>query len=93
LALLPFTVQLFENLPNFLNFLLEDVYSLCYTLFVASEKRFNQVRKMLEEKGYKLTRISSSHHIFTRKGSLPVSIPVHKGKVKAFYVKQIEKIE
>jgi predicted RNA binding protein YcfA (HicA-like mRNA interferase family) len=48
---------------------------------------------MLEKKGYKLTRISGSHHIFTKKDSLPVSIPVHNGKVKAFYVKQIEKIE
>jgi predicted RNA binding protein YcfA (HicA-like mRNA interferase family) len=60
---------------------------------VASEQRFNQVKKILEKKGYKLTRISGSHHIFTRKNSLPVSIPVHNGKVKAFYVKQIEKIE
>ena len=68
-------------------------YSLCYTLIMASEQRFNIVKKMLERKGYRLTRISGSHHIFTKKGSLPVSIPVHNGKVKAFYVKQIEKIE
>jgi len=69
------------------------MYSLRYTLYVTGERRFNQVKKILEKKGYKLTRISSSHHIFTKKGSLPVSIPVHGGKVKAFYVKQIEKIE
>ena len=68
-------------------------YSLCYTLIMASEQRFNIVKKMPEKKGYRLTRISGSHHIFTKKGSLPVSIPVHNGKVKAFYVKQIEKIE
>jgi len=47
---------------------------------------------MLEKKGYELTKISGSHHIFTKKDSLPVSIPVHNGKVKVFYVKQIEKI-
>jgi len=51
---------------------------------MASEKRFNEVKKMLKEKGYELTRIS---------GSLPISIPVHNGKVKPFYVKQIEKFE
>jgi predicted RNA binding protein YcfA (HicA-like mRNA interferase family) len=60
---------------------------------VASEQRFSKVKKRLEKKGYKLTRISSSHHIFTKKGSLPISIPVHGGKVKVFYVRQIEKIE
>jgi predicted RNA binding protein YcfA (HicA-like mRNA interferase family) len=69
------------------------MYSQGYTLLMTGEQRFNQVKKMLEKKGYKLTRVSSSHHIFTKKGSLPVSIPVHGGKVKAFYVKQIEKIE
>jgi len=60
---------------------------------VASEEKFSVVKKMLENKGYELTRISSSHHIFTKKGSLPISIPVHNKKVKPYYVKQIEKIE
>ena len=69
------------------------MYSPSYTLTVASEARFSKVKKMLEKKGYELTRISGSHHIFTKKGSLPVSVPVHSGKVKLFYVKQIEKIE
>jgi len=69
------------------------LYSMGYTLFVASEQRFSQVKRTLEKKGYKLTRISGSHHIFTKKGMTPASIPVHKGKVKAFYVKQIQKIE
>ena len=57
-----------------------------------SEVRFDEVRKLLEGKGYRLVRISGSHHIFTRPQSLPVSIPVHKGKVKAIYVKHIERI-
>jgi predicted RNA binding protein YcfA (HicA-like mRNA interferase family) len=60
---------------------------------MASDQRFGEVKKMLERRGYALTRISGSHHIFTKKGALPVSIPVHNGKVKAFYVRQIEKIE
>lgn len=58
-----------------------------------SEKRFSEVRKMLESKGYVLARISGSHHVFVNPDSLPVSIPVHGGKVKAFYVRRIEKLE
>jgi len=60
---------------------------------MASEKRFSFVEKMLKEKGYRLDRISGSHHIFVKKGSQPISIPVHNGKVKPFYVKQIKKFE
>ncbi|MCK5564224.1 MAG: type II toxin-antitoxin system HicA family toxin [Planctomycetes bacterium] len=62
-------------------------------MFMASERRFGTVKKTLESKGYVLDRISGSHHIFVKKGTQPISIPVHSGKVKAFYVRQIEKIE
>jgi predicted RNA binding protein YcfA (HicA-like mRNA interferase family) len=59
---------------------------------MSSEIRFSQVEKMLKDKGYSLTRISGSHHVFTKPGSLPAVIPVHGGKVKPFYVRQIEKL-
>ena len=59
---------------------------------MASEERYGDVEKMLNAKGYTLTRISGSHHVFTKPGELPLSIPVHKGKVKPYYVKQIKKI-
>jgi predicted RNA binding protein YcfA (HicA-like mRNA interferase family) len=59
---------------------------------MAGGRRFSEVRKILENKGYTLTRISGSHHVFTKPGELPVSIPVHKGKVKSYYVRQIEKL-
>jgi predicted RNA binding protein YcfA (HicA-like mRNA interferase family) len=51
-----------------------------------------EVTRLLKVKGYRLARVSGSHHVFTRPGELPVSIPVHRGKVKAFYVRQIEKL-
>ncbi|HEV3004949.1 MAG TPA: type II toxin-antitoxin system HicA family toxin [Pirellulales bacterium] len=54
--------------------------------------RFADVRKMLEGAGYALVRIRGSHHVFAKPERLPVSIPVHRGKVKAFYVRQIEKL-
>ncbi len=69
------------------------LYSLGYTLGVASEKRFSEVRKLLEKKGYSLTRISGSHHIFTKDGAPLVSIPVHSNKVKSYYVKEIQKLK
>ena len=47
---------------------------------------------MLEAKGYTLTRIKGSHHVFTKPGVLPLSIPVHNGKVKYGYVRRIEKL-
>jgi predicted RNA binding protein YcfA (HicA-like mRNA interferase family) len=57
-----------------------------------SEVPFRQVQKTLENAGYRLARIHSSHHIFAKPGKPLVSIPVHKGKVKAVYVRQVEKI-
>jgi predicted RNA binding protein YcfA (HicA-like mRNA interferase family) len=57
-----------------------------------SEVRFAVVRRQLEAAGYQLARIHSSHHIFTKTGKSPVSIPVHRGKVTPFYVRQVEKI-
>jgi predicted RNA binding protein YcfA (HicA-like mRNA interferase family) len=56
------------------------------------EKRFAEVRAMLESVGYELARIRGSHHVFTKPGADLVSIPVHHGKVKPFYVRQVEKI-
>ncbi len=34
--------------------------------------------KLLEAKGWKLTRVTGSHHIFTKQGSnLRITVPVH----------------
>jgi predicted RNA binding protein YcfA (HicA-like mRNA interferase family) len=57
-----------------------------------SQVRFAEVRKTLEQAGYALVRISGSHHVFVKAGESPLSIPVHRGKVKPFYVRQVEKI-
>ena len=35
--------------------------------------------------------LKGSHHVFMKPGELPLSIPVHGGKVKAPYVRKIEK--
>lgn len=58
---------------------------------MASDHRFSDVRRYLESKGYQLARIAGSHHVFTRGGHEPISIPVHRGKVKDVYVRKIRK--
>jgi predicted RNA binding protein YcfA (HicA-like mRNA interferase family) len=60
---------------------------------MAGEKRFSEVRRMLESKGYTLARISGSHHVFTKAGARSVPIPVHNGKVKPAYVRLVEDLE
>ncbi|HTQ39156.1 MAG TPA: type II toxin-antitoxin system HicA family toxin [Pirellulales bacterium] len=59
---------------------------------MASEERFAVIQKQLERAGYQLARISGSHHIFEKPGKQLLSIPVHKGKVKPFYVRQIQRL-
>jgi predicted RNA binding protein YcfA (HicA-like mRNA interferase family) len=59
---------------------------------MAKQEKFRVVKKKLESKGYELTRISGSHHIFTKKGCNPVSIPVHNATVKPYYVRQVDKL-
>ncbi|HUS91227.1 MAG TPA: type II toxin-antitoxin system HicA family toxin [Phycisphaerae bacterium] len=60
---------------------------------MASGKRFAEVCKMLEAKGYTLARISGSHHVFTKPGARAVPIPVHRGMVKPAYVRLVRQLE
>lgn len=55
------------------------------------EMRFADVRRELNRHGWTLVRISGSHHIFAKKGESPLSIPVHRNKVKPCYANQIQK--
>ena len=57
-----------------------------------SELRLQDVVKMLEAKGYFLQRVTGSHHVFKKPGVGSFTVPVHRGKVKAVYVKQIQKL-
>ncbi len=59
---------------------------------MASETRYPEVQKMLEAKGYFLHRIAGSHHVFKKPGVGTFVVPVHHGKVKTVYVRQIEKL-
>jgi predicted RNA binding protein YcfA (HicA-like mRNA interferase family) len=59
---------------------------------MAGGRRFAEVKIMLESAGYELARVNGSHHVFTKEGEQPLSIPVHQGKVKPYYVRQVERI-
>lgn len=59
---------------------------------MAPESSFRDVCRRLELHGWTLNRIRGSHHVFTKDGELPISIPVHHNRVKDVYVRKIEKI-
>jgi predicted RNA binding protein YcfA (HicA-like mRNA interferase family) len=49
---------------------------------------FSDIRKLLEQEGFSLERITGSHHIF-KKGAITFVVPVHQNKVKIIYVKRV----
>jgi predicted RNA binding protein YcfA (HicA-like mRNA interferase family) len=57
-----------------------------------SPVRFAVVKKQLEQHGWRLIRVTGSHHVFKKPNAPDVVIPVHGGKVKPFYVRQVDKI-
>jgi len=57
-----------------------------------SEERFGVVKRLLDRNGWVLVRVTGSHHIFKKPNAPDVVFPVHHGKVKPFYVRQIKKL-
>ena len=58
---------------------------------MASPTRIAELRQLREKHGWSFARVAGSHHIFTKPGDRMWSVPVHGGKVKAVYVRQIKK--
>lgn len=56
-----------------------------------SEVRFAEVSRLLKKHHWSLIRIRGSHHVFRKPDGSTYSIPVHHGKVKAFYFREIQK--
>ncbi len=52
---------------------------------------FAQIRKLLENSGFALDRITGSHHVF-RRNDIVFAIPVHNNRVKTVYVKRVLEI-
>ncbi len=57
---------------------------------MARDSKFLELQRILESNGWELIRIKGSHHVFKGEGRPLLSIPVHKGRVKAVYIRQIE---
>jgi predicted RNA binding protein YcfA (HicA-like mRNA interferase family) len=49
---------------------------------------FDEIRTLLLREGFKLDRVTGSHHIFKKSGTIFV-IPVHANRVKSVYVKRV----
>lgn len=56
-----------------------------------SDIRFADLQRLLEHHGWTLQRIKGSHHHFRGAGRDPLSIPVHKGKVRWCYQREVER--
>lgn len=53
-----------------------------------NDAKFSDIRKLLEQVGFALDRITGSHHIFV-KDEITFVIPVHNKKVKTIYAKRV----
>jgi predicted RNA binding protein YcfA (HicA-like mRNA interferase family) len=51
-----------------------------------------EVPRMLEAKGYTLSRCKGSHFQFVKPGAGTFTVPVHNNLVKAAYAKKIRKL-
>jgi len=49
---------------------------------------FDDVRTLLFREGFRLDRITGSHHVF-KKSDVTFVIPVHSNRVKSVYVKRV----
>ena len=49
---------------------------------------FDDIRTLLLREGFRLDRVTGSHHIF-KKSDVTFVIPVHANRVKSVYVKRV----
>lgn len=57
-----------------------------------SDVRFGDVRRLLEDAGWRLDRVTGSHHIFVKPGQRSFPVPVHRGMVKFIYVRKAKNL-
>lgn len=51
--------------------------------------KFHEIKTILEGIGYRLTRITGSHHIFKHGIEKIMILPVHENKIKTVYLRSI----
>jgi predicted RNA binding protein YcfA (HicA-like mRNA interferase family) len=58
------------------------------------DMRFSEIKQVLEDAGWTLSRTIGSHHQFTRPGHRTLTVVEHHGKVKQDAIRQVaESIE
>jgi predicted RNA binding protein YcfA (HicA-like mRNA interferase family) len=55
-----------------------------------SPVRFAVLKKLLESKGYVLSHVSGSHHVFKKPGAVQQIVPVHHNQVKYVYYRKAQ---
>lgn len=60
---------------------------------LSKDLRFDELRKVLESYGYKMSapRGGSSHYTFRKSGCMPITIPKHE-PIKKVYVEMVRQI-
>jgi predicted RNA binding protein YcfA (HicA-like mRNA interferase family) len=58
---------------------------------VASEMRFAELLRLVQKHGWFLLRVRGSHHVLQKPDGSTYSVPVHHGKVKPAYIREIKK--
>ena len=56
-----------------------------------SEIRLAELLRFVRKHGWILIRVRGSHHVFKKPDGSTFSIPVHHGKVKPFYWREVQK--
>jgi len=54
-----------------------------------SDATIQEIQQILENHGYKLKRITGSHHIFTKPYCNSYNFPIHNNKIKKIYINKL----
>jgi predicted RNA binding protein YcfA (HicA-like mRNA interferase family) len=57
-----------------------------------SDVSFSEIRRLVARHGWILVRIRGSHHVFKLPDGRIYVVPVHRGKVRYVYVREIKKL-
>ena len=55
---------------------------------IPREVSFDEISRYLKHYGFLLDRVNGSHHIFKNSEEMSITIPVHNGRIKYYYVKK-----
>jgi hypothetical protein len=58
---------------------------------MATDERFADLKRLLERNGWTHVRARGSHHVFKGEGRALIVLPVHGGRVKAVYAREVRK--